>query len=57
MLFNFAQGLPWACVSMVLSSTITEKISPQMLGFVLDNVIKPLGSSCIPLKVYERLVQ
>lgn len=55
--FMVFQGLVWACVSIVLSSAISKKISPHIVGFVLENVIKSLGSDCFPSHVYERFVQ
>ena len=43
---------------MVLSSTITSKITPQIVGFVLDNVLKVSKDyRSIPFEVYERFVQ
>ena len=53
-----SQDLLWACVLVILSPTVSNKTSPHVfLGFVLENLIKPLGSNCFPLHVYERFVQ
>ena len=41
---------------MVLSPVMCTKISGQILNFVLVNIMKPLGSRCIPIQVYTRFV-
>ena len=43
-------------MSLVLSPNLADKTTHSMLSFVLENLIKPLGSSCIPLEVYRRSV-
>ena len=55
-LFCSFQNLNWACVSLVISPNLADKTTHSMLSFVLENLIKPLGSSCIPLEVYRRSV-
>ncbi|CAH3194871.1 unnamed protein product, partial [Porites evermanni] len=47
------KNLNWACVSLVLSPNLADKTTHSMLSFVIENLIKPLGSSCIPLEVYR----
>ncbi|XP_068758708.1 uncharacterized protein [Montipora capricornis] len=52
------KDLLWACVSVILSPTVSNKTSPLVfLGFVLENLIKPLGSNCFPLHVYESWIK
>lgn len=51
------KNLNWACVSLVLSPNLADKTTHSMLSFVLENLIKPLGSSCIPLEVYRRWIK
>ena len=41
---------------MVLSPVMSTKINSQILNFVLVNIMKSLGSRCIPFEVYTRFV-
>ena len=41
---------------MVLSPVMCTRINSQILNFVLVNIMKSLGSRCIPFQVYTRFV-
>lgn len=51
-----SQSLLWGAVSVVVSPVISAKMSSQILNFVLVNIMKSLGSRCIPFQVYTRFV-
>ncbi|CAH3112617.1 unnamed protein product [Pocillopora meandrina] len=51
------KDLLWACVSVVLSPVLTNKINGQILNFMQANVIKTLGSQCIPYDVYKSWIK
>jgi len=40
----------------VVSPAISAKMNSQILNFVLVNIMKSLGSRCIPFQVYTRFV-
>ena len=51
-----SQSLLWVAVSVVVSPVISAKMNSQILSFVLVNIMKSLGSRCIPFQVYTRFV-
>ena len=51
-----SQSLLWGALSVVLSPLMCSKINSQILNFVLVNIMKSLGSRCIPFQVYTRFV-
>lgn len=51
-----SQSLLWGAVSVVVSPVISAKMNSQILSFVLVNIMKSLGSRCIPFQVYTRFV-
>ncbi|XP_022792421.1 uncharacterized protein LOC111331554 [Stylophora pistillata] len=51
------KDLLWACVSVVLSPVLASKINGQILNFIQANVIKKLGSQCIPFDVYKSWIK
>lgn len=51
-----SQSLLWGALSVVLSPVMSTKINSQILNFVLVNIMKSLGSRCIPFQVYTRFV-
>lgn len=51
-----SQSLLWGAVSVIVSPVISAKMNSQILSFVLVNIMKSLGSRCIPFQVYTRFV-
>ena len=51
-----SQSLLWGAVSVVVSPVISARMNSQILSFVLVNIMKSLGSRCIPFQVYTRFV-
>ncbi|KAJ7335953.1 hypothetical protein OS493_013316 [Desmophyllum pertusum] len=51
------KNLLWACISVVCSSEMSRKMNNQILDFVLVNLVKPLGSRCIPFDIYQSWVK